>query len=49
LDFPGLEFILAPFVSVRGASFDIRISDFGWWRLGALNFADVVLLNIEKG
>jgi len=26
--FSGLGFILAPFVSVRGASFDIRISDF---------------------
>ncbi len=37
------------FVSVRGAAFDIRISDFGWQCLGAINFANVVLLDIEKG
>jgi len=28
LDFPGLGFILPLFVSVRGASFVLRISDF---------------------
>jgi len=30
------------------SDFDIRISDFGWRRLGTPSFADVVLLNIEK-
>ena len=44
-----LGFSILGFVSIRGASFDIRISDFGWRRLGALSFVDVVMLDIEKG
>jgi hypothetical protein len=45
LNFPSLGLVWLRFVSVRGASFVLRISDFVSRHLGATNSLNVVLLN----
>ena len=49
LNFPSLESNWLQFVSVRGASFDIRISNFASGRLGARKFIEVGLSIILSG
>jgi hypothetical protein len=41
--FPILHLFWPRFVSVRGAAFEIRISDFAW-RFGARRFLEVALI-----